>query len=131
MSLANSNNPTAGSAEPYWFEWKTGLLYLVELLDEHSDVAAVAFQLSGTKGWDDVGVRFRDGRTRLQQVKHTRSGDRLTFGDLVAAESENVPSLLSALARAWKAERESRGNVECALVTNRSAGTNWYQGSPP
>lgn len=131
MTLANSNNPTAGSAEPSWFEWKTGLLYLVELLDEDSEVVAVAFQLHGTKGWDDVGVRFRDGRTRLLQMKHSRSGDRLTFGDLVAPESENASSLLRSLARAWKSEKQSRGNVECVLVTNRSAGTNWYQGRPP
>lgn len=131
MSVANSNNPTAGSAEPYWFEWKTGLLCLVELLDEDSEIAAVAFQLHGTKGWDDVGVRFRDGRTRLLQMKHSRSGDRLTFGDLVTPESEHAPSLLRALAGAWKSEKESRGAVECVLVTNRSAGTNWYQGRPP
>lgn len=131
MALVNTNNPTAGSAEPYWFEWKTGLLRLVELLDEDSEVVAVAFQLHGTKGWDDVGVRFRDGRTRLLQMKHSRSGDRLTFGDLVSPESEQSSSLLRALAGAWRSEKESRGMVECVLVTNRSAGTNWYQGRPP
>jgi hypothetical protein len=131
MPVANPNNPTAGSAEPYWFEWKTGLLYLVELLDEDSEVAAVAFQTHGTKGWDDVGVRFRDGRTQLLQMKHSRSGDPLTFGDLITAPSEGAPTLLRALARAWKIEAELRGNVECVLTTNRSAGTNWYQGRPP
>src|SRR5881394_44732 len=131
MTAENLNNPTAGSAEPYWFEWKTGLLCLVELLDEDSEVAAVAFQLHGIKGWDDVGVRFRDGRTRLLQMKHSRSGDRLTFGDLVSLESENALSLLRALARVWKSEMESRGNVECVLATNRSSGSHWYQGRPP
>ena len=131
MPVANQNNPTAGSAEPYWFEWKTGLLYLVELLDEDSEVLAVAFQTHGTKGWDDVGVRFRDGRTQLLQMKHSRSGDPLTFGDLIAAPSEGTPSLLRALARAWKGEVESRGNVECILITNRSAGTHWYLERPP
>jgi len=131
MPLRNSNNPTAGSAEPNWFEWKTGLLRLVELLDEDSEIVAVAFQLHGTKGWDDVGVRFRDGRTRLLQMKHSRSGDRLTFGDLVTPESEDATSLLRSLAKAWKSEIESRGTVECVLLTNRSAGTNWYHGRPP
>jgi hypothetical protein len=125
------NNPTAGSAEPYWFEWKTGLLYLIELLDFDSEIVAVAFQLHGTKGWDDVGVRLRDGTTRLLQMKHSRSGDPLTFGDLVAAESANSPSLLRALGKACKDERASRGVVECVLVTNRRGGTNWYQGRPP
>src|SRR5258706_8150009 len=131
MTRANSNNPTAGSAEPPWFEWETGLLQLVEMLDEDSEVVAVAFQLHGTKGWDDVGVRLRDGRTRLLQMKHSRSGDRLTFGDLVTPQSKHAPSLLRALAGAWKSEQESRGAVECVLLTNRSAGTNWYQGRPP
>ncbi|MFZ4766277.1 MAG: hypothetical protein ACOYMN_15105 [Roseimicrobium sp.] len=84
----SSKNPTAGSAEPYWFEWKTGLLWLVELLDEDSDVRAVAFQLHGTKGWDDVGVRLRNDKTRLLQMKHSRSDDTLTFGDLTVAEVE-------------------------------------------
>lgn len=131
MPIVNPNNPTAGSAEPYWFEWKTGLLYLVELLDEDSEVAAVAFQTHGTKGWDDVGVRFRDGRTRLLQMKHSRNGDPLTFGDLITDPSKDAPSLLRALARAWKSETKLRGKVECVLTTNRSGGTNWYQGRPP
>jgi len=131
MPVANSNNPTAGSAEPYWFEWKTGLLHVVEMLDEDSEVMEVAFQTHGTKGWDDVGVRFRDGRTRLLQMKHSRSGDTLTFGDLINTPSVDAPSLLRGLALAWKAETELRGNVECILITNRSGGTNWYQGRPP
>lgn len=41
MALSTTHNPTAGSAEPYWFEWKTGLLYLVELLDLDSEIVAV------------------------------------------------------------------------------------------
>ena len=131
MAPLKFSNPTAGSAEPDWFEWKTGLRYLIELLDEDSEVVAVAFQLHGTKGWDDVGVHLRDGRTQLLQMKHSRSGDRLTFGDLVTPESAHAPSLLRALAGAWQSEKESRGAVECVLMTNRSAGTNWYQSRPP
>jgi len=64
-------------------------------------------------------------------MKHSRNGDPLTFGDLITAPSQDAPSLLRALARAWKSETELRGNVECVLTTNRSAGTNWYQGRPP
>lgn len=63
MQPANSRNASAGSAEPYWFEWKTGIFFLIELLNHDSDVRAVAFQLHGTKGWDDLGVKFRDGST--------------------------------------------------------------------
>jgi hypothetical protein len=124
-------NPTAGSAEPNWFEWQTGLLSLVEMLDENSEIRAVAFQLHGTKGWDDVGVRFRDGRTQLMQMKHSRSGDALTFGDLIAEGENHSPSLLRALAGAWKEEHKARGNVVCVLVTNRPAGQNWYKDRPP
>lgn len=132
MNVSNSNlNPSAGSAEPSWFEWQTGLLRLVEMLNDDSEVTAVAFQLHGTKGWDDVGVRFRNGTTRLFQMKHSRSGDTLTFGDLIGQEENGGSSLLGALARAWKQERAARGNVECVLVTNRRAGPNWYQGRPP
>jgi hypothetical protein len=50
---------------------------------------------------------------------------------LVNSDSENSPSLLRALAGAWKSEKESRGNVECVLVTNRSSGAHWYQARPP
>ncbi|MCA1658373.1 MAG: hypothetical protein LC627_03635 [Verrucomicrobiaceae bacterium] len=50
MAHPTARYASAGSPEPYWFEWKTGLLYLVELLDIDSDIEAVAFQLHGTKG---------------------------------------------------------------------------------
>jgi len=122
--------PSAGSAEPYWFEWETGLLNLIEMLDEDSEIVSVGFQLHGTKGWDDVGVRLRNGTTRLIQIKHSRVDDTLTFGGLVNGQ-EGEASLLKTLAMAWKIERENRGSVECLLRTNRRAGPNWYLGSPP
>lgn len=136
VSPRKHNNPSSGSAEPYWFEWETGLLQVLELMDEDSEVTAVAFQLFGTKGWDDVGVRLRNGTTRLFQMKHSRNGGRLTFGDLVmsaeAGESSEVkPSLLRSLALAWRQEKATRGNVECVLVTNQSSGTNWWENRPP
>ena len=101
------------------------------MLNEDSEVTAVAFQLHGTKGWDDFGVRFRNGTTRLFQMKHSRSGDSLTFGDLITADEIGRISLLRSLARAWKEEKSVRGTVECVLITNRRAGQNWYQGRPP
>lgn len=101
------------------------------MLDEDSDVIAVAFQLHGTKGWDDVGIRLRNGTTRLLQMKHSRSGDTITFGDLIGPGDNGERSLLKSLAAAWKKEHAARGHVECVLVTNRRAGPNWYQGRPP
>ncbi len=130
MKHPAARNPSAGSAEPYWFEWKTGLLYLIELLDLDSDIEAVGFQLRGTKGWDDIGVRYRDGTIRLVQTKHSRADDRLTFGDLVVAEPESK-SLLHTLANSWLEERAARGTVECVLITNRTAGTRWHKDRPP
>lgn len=130
MSSVSVSNPSAGSAEPYWFEWKIGLLKLIELLDEDSEVLEVAFQLYGAKGWDDVGVHLKDGRTQLFQIKHSRVDARLTFGDIVS-ESEGESSLLNVLANAWKNEKKARGSIECILITNREAGINWYQDRPP
>src|ERR1051325_4478237 len=131
MATPNPSNPTAGSAEPSWFEWKTGLLYLIELLDEDSEIISVAFQRTGTKGWDDVGVQFRDGRTRLLQLKHSRAGDRITFGDLVGPGEQGSSSLLRTLAGAWQEEVKARPALECVLVTNRDAGVNWSGDRPP
>lgn len=130
MTSNQTQAPSAGSAEPYWFEWETGLLSLIELLDEDSDVVSVGFQLHGTKGWDDVGVRLRNGTTRLMQIKHSRVGDNFTFGDLVSGQ-QGEASLLKTLATAWKTERQDRGSVECLLKTNRLPGPNWHLGSPP
>lgn len=131
MSSVKSKNPSAGSAETE----------LVRVGDRSASPRRNArrglgcrrscFSVHGTKGWDDVGVRFRNGTTRLFQMKHSRSDDTLTFGDLMAAGEDNAPSLLRALARAWKNEHSVRGKVECVLVTNRTAGPNWYKGRPP
>jgi hypothetical protein len=130
MSSDHLQTPSAGSAEPYWFEWETGLLSLVEMLDEDSDIVSVGFQLHGTKGWDDVGVRLRDGTTRLMQIKHSRVDNTFTFGDLVNGQGGEA-SLLRTLASAWKTERQNRGRVECLLRTNRRPGPNWHLESPP
>ena len=131
--MANTlpNNPTAGSAEPYWFEWVTGLSYLIELMDEDSDVGEVAFQLCGTKGWDDFGIRYRNGRTQLLQMKHSRTSDPITFSDLIAVESSNSRSLIRSLSNAWKAERRRWKRIDCQLVTNRPPGMKWHRDRPP
>ena len=63
-------------------------------------------------------------------MKHSRAGDRLTFGDLVAS-SEDKTSLLKNLANAWIEERANWSDVECVLVTNRQAGLRWSGNHPP
>lgn len=129
------DNSTAGSSECYWFEWETGVVSLIELLDPDSEASSVAFQLSGVKGWDDVAIRFKDGRTRLIQAKHTRNGSRMTFGDLVSAgkrpDGQDKTSLLRSLANAWKSIKADYSGLECCLYTNRESGVQWWNDRPP
>lgn len=95
---------------------------VVELLDPDSVVASVTFQSEGVKGWDDVIVRFKNGRRRCYQVKHTRKKDRLTFGDLVQPDEKST-SLLGSLFASWKSAELNDGLTECVLYTNREAGS--------
>lgn len=122
--------PNAGSAEPSWYEWMYGLVHVVELLDPDSSIKAVAFQLTGVKGWDDVGVRHEDGSVELMQMKHTRSGDSMTFGDLVSCAT-GERSLIGSLAEAWSKIRTKQSSLKCRLVTNRTPGIKWHQQRPP
>lgn len=93
------------------------MISLIELLDPDSEVSAVAFQLTGAKGWDDIGVRLKDGSTRLIQAKHTRADDRITFGDVVyptiKSDGEEKASLLKSLSIAWKSTKTDYPKIEC------------------
>jgi len=42
--MYNKNNLTAGIADPYWYEWSVGLLYVVDLLTPDSNIKSVIFQ---------------------------------------------------------------------------------------
>ena len=90
MRLPSPITSTAGRGDPYWYEWFVGLLEVVRLLDASADVESVAFQVEGTKGWDDVVVKVRGGARRCYQVKHTRVADNLTFGDLVQRDKQGM-----------------------------------------
>ncbi|MCW0221149.1 MAG: hypothetical protein OJI67_22660, partial [Prosthecobacter sp.] len=127
---SNNQQPNAGSAEPSWFEWLHGLVHVVELLDPDSTTKSVAFQLTGVKGWDDVGVRYEDGTVELMQMKHSRVGDPLTFSDLVSCGA-GEKSLLGSLAQSWSKIRIDWPSLKCVLVTNRLPGNNWHQHRPP
>src|SRR5262245_58061951 len=121
---AKAATPDAGVSDPYFFEWTVGLEYVVDMLREDSEVAAITLQTPGPKGLDDVGVRFKSGATRFLQVKHSRTGAAFTLGDLVG-ESSDQPSLLSRLVDAWVAETHNPADLsEAWLVTNQSPGEN-------
>lgn len=112
---------TAGKGDPYWYEWTVGLHKVVEMLHPESNIKSVSFQVTGAKGWDDVIVRYAKHIREYIQVKHSRAGRNITFGDLVAVE-ENSSSLLNTLFTCWKTMRLKPETDKCILFTNRQAG---------
>lgn len=115
------NAPTAGKGDPYWYEWTVGLLRVVEMLRPESEIKSVSFQVTGAKGWDDVVVNYADNRSDFIQVKHSRVGKNITFGDLVSTDDQGV-SLLSGLLAAWTALPAKEERSKYILFTNRTAG---------
>lgn len=82
------NAEDAGIGDPFWYEWTVGQQRVVDMLDPDSQISSVTFQKIGVKGLDDVVVAYADGRPdEAIQVKHTRVGDTLTFGDIVTSGS--------------------------------------------
>jgi len=75
---------SAGKGTPYWYEWTVGLIKVVEMLYAESGISSVSFQQAGIKGWDDVVVRYKDGRIEFIQVKHSRNGTNITFGSFTS-----------------------------------------------
>lgn len=118
--MTDSHDSTAGRGDPYWYEWFVGTMEVIHFLEPDTDVQSVTFQKSGVKGWDDVVVRIKGGKRRCYQVKHTREGDTLTFGNLVGG----ADSLLSQLFTSWKSSGLDDGLTRCILYTNRRGGTN-------
>ncbi|MDB6029444.1 MAG: hypothetical protein JWM68_5667, partial [Verrucomicrobiales bacterium] len=116
-------NTTAGKGDPYWYEWTVGLVKVVEMLHPDSKIQTVSFQVEGFKGWDDVVVKYTDGRRDFIQVKNSRTDANITFGTLVGVDNDGV-SLLSSLFDAWK-EMKLRPQLDkCFVFTNRTAGEN-------
>src|SRR5450756_2297630 len=115
------NSASAGKGDPYWYEWTVGLLKVVEMLRPESGIQSVSFQVTGAKGWDDVVVRHVDARADYIQVKHSRVGRSITFGDLVGTD-EQGSSLLGSLFLAWKEMKLDPAKDKCVLFTNRAAG---------
>ncbi|HWC58237.1 MAG TPA: ATP-binding protein, partial [Verrucomicrobiae bacterium] len=121
---------SAGKGTPYWYEWSVGLLRVVEMLYPESEISSVSFQEAGIKGWDDVVVRYTNGRTEYIQVKHSREGTNITFGSFVSADTDGV-CLLESLFGAWRGMKLSSATAACVVFTNREAGERVYEGRPP
>lgn len=124
------NSSSAGKGTPYWYEWSVGLLRVVEMLYPESKISSVSFQEVGIKGWDDVVIRYTNGRTDYIQVKHSREGNNITFGSFVNAD-ENGVSLLEELFGAWRKMHLTSATAKCVVFTNREAGERVYEGRPP
>ena len=93
------NNLTAGIGDPYWYEWFVGLEYIVKMLNPDNGIDSVALQKSEILGWDDVVVKYKNTKVKYFQIKHTRSDDSITFGDLVT--QSNGSSLIKHLSKCW------------------------------
>lgn len=124
------NASSAGKGTPYWYEWTVGLTKVVEMLYPESDISSVSFQEAGVKGWDDVVVRYGDGRTEYIQVKHSREGVNVTFGSFLTVDEDGI-CLLESLYHAWRKMKLSSAFASCTVFTNRQAGSRTFGGRPP
>jgi len=117
-----STPDTAGIGDPYWYEWSVGLHYIVQMLEPETAILSVTLQEEKAKGLDDVVVRLSD-RCVYVQVKHSRTDDSLTFGNLVEAD-DGKRSVLARMAEGWKkAVAGEQRPCEALLFTNRAGGT--------
>ena len=41
------NNLTAGTGDPYWYEWSVGLLYMVKMINSDSGIKKCSFAIGG------------------------------------------------------------------------------------
>ena len=101
-------NRTAGVGDPYWYEWSVGQEFVLTMLDPDAGIAWVTLQADGGKGLDDVVVAYLNGDRRCIQVKHTRDGATLTFGDLVSTGTSGE-SLLATMAKEDNTDPVRRG----------------------
>jgi hypothetical protein len=125
MNLGDKSK--AGMADPYWYEWSVGQNYILDMLNPDNHIKFVELQANVNLGLDDVVVTYDDGKVRFIQVKHTRTDNSLTFGDLVSSEVDNTGkvkknSLLGELAKSWNEEKKKSKNTEVFIFTNRKAG---------
>ncbi|QCJ40616.1 ATP-binding protein [Bacillus sp. S3] len=118
--MSKPYNPTAGSGDPYWYEWSIGLLYILDMINPDNNIQSVTLQSNKAQGLDDVVVKYKDNTTKCVQIKHSRTGNTITFGDMVSS-SENKKSLLKTLSIAWKEAKEEFGNSLPILYTNRKS----------
>ena len=116
-----------GMGDPYWYEWSVGQQYIIDMLNPDNNIKCVELQANVKLGLDDVVVTYESGEKLFVQVKHTRSDNTLTFGDLVSTDNTSEDgshrySLLGELAQSWVAEKNNYQQTRICLSTNRKPG---------
>ncbi|WP_335391391.1 ATP-binding protein [Neobacillus drentensis] len=91
------------------------------MINPDNNIHSVTLQSNKAQGLDDVVVKYGDNRTKCIQIKHSRTGNTITFGDMISS-SENKTSLLKTLSIAWKNANEEFGKSLPILYTNRKSG---------
>lgn len=116
-----------GMGDPYWYEWSVGQQYIIDMLNPDNKILYVELQANVQLGLDDVVVTYENGKKLFVQVKHTRTENTLTFGDLVSVnqdkEETSKYSLLGELAKSWNDEKNNYQDAKILLFTNRKKGT--------
>ena len=110
--------------DPYWYEWSVGQQYIIDMLNPDNNIKCVELQANVKLGLDDVVVTYEGGEKLFVQVKHTRSDNTLTFGDLVSIDNTSEDgshrySLLGELAQSWIAEKNKYQKTRVCLSTNQ------------
>ena len=118
-------NLTAGTGDPYWYEWSVGLLYAVKMLNPDNQIKNVILQSDESQSLDDVVVTYENGTKEYIQVKHTRINDKLSFSNMI--EGEPKKSYLYKYSSEWKEmEKKNSGNNRVIFFTNREIGERKY-----
>lgn len=109
---------TRGNHQPYWYESFVGLLYVIDLFDDNSDVESVEFQSIETQKLDDVVVTYKDNKIECIQVKSTEKKDTIGFETLVNKYLEDW-------SKEWKELKDTKKEVNVTLFSNRRISDEW------
>lgn len=119
------SNLKAGEGSPYWYEWSVGLLYCVKMLNSDNEIKNVVLQSEDNQSLDDVVITYEDGTFEYIQVKHTRTGDSLTFTNMIEGDIDQ--SYLYKYSSEWKTMKSRNiGNNKVIFFTNREMGKRKY-----
>lgn len=111
-------NPTAGDQTSTWYEWYTGIDFLVELINPSSVIKAVIFQADDSQKLDDIVVRYKDGTEKRFQIKHTTGNSTLGLEELINTYLEDFSS-------EWYSLYNTSNDLKFILYTNRKSSDSW------